>query len=313
MLVAMLRAVLLGVLVAAGAGAACPACSNQGDSPTGAPTAPAGTVIDVSGTVTVAQKPLAKGDAVAANDVIETGADGSVAIVLAHNHARWELGPNKRVRAADSLAWSQPASDGTATPVDQDSSAAGRQGERTAASSAATATAPAKTAAAEIAPAAPPSPPSPAPSSAPSPPPSPHTGAASAPRGLVGISSASGGIGGGAKPKTAAPSPAGAASSPTEPPPMQPVAPPPPPPAEISATRAPVPSLNSAGADEAGKLSTCLALGQQVSIVIHVKAGVGDVSFDGAIDPAVKSCITREVRAHAWPNTTGDVKLQITR
>jgi hypothetical protein len=267
MLVAMLRAVLLGILMLSYG----PACSSKDDAPHAEPGAPAGTVIEVAGAVTVAAKPLARGDAVAADDVVETGADGTVVIVLAHNNARWELGPNKHVKAAESLAWSQPKSDGLAKHVDQDSAAAGRQGERAAAQSGAEApiaspadTAPGNAAQAQhsiraaVAPPAPPPPPPPPPS------PQPSAEAAEVTRGPVGRTTA-------------------------------------------------VPSLNDAGADQATQLSKCLDVGQQVSIVIHVKAGVGTVSFSGSPDAKVKRCITTAVTGHAWPDATGDVKLQITR
>jgi hypothetical protein len=268
MLVAMLRAVLLGILMVSYG----PACSSKDDAPHAEPGAPAGTVIEVAGAVTVAAKPLAQGDAVAADDMVETGTDGSVVIVLAHNNARWELGPNKHVKAAESLAWSQPKADAIAKHVDQDSAAAGRQGEREAAQSATEAppiSSPAATTqgtatqaqhsvrAITPAPIAPPAPP-------PVPSPQPSAEAAEVTRGPVGRTTA-------------------------------------------------VPSLNDAGADQATQLAKCLDVGQQVSIVIHVKAGVGTVSFSGSPDAKVKSCITTAVTGHSWPDATGDVKLQITR
>ena len=83
----MLRAVLLGVLSIAVVG-----CNKKQDAPAAQAGAPAGTVVDVTGAVTVSGKPLAKGATVAADDIIDTGADGHVQIVLAHNNATWISG-----------------------------------------------------------------------------------------------------------------------------------------------------------------------------------------------------------------------------
>src|SRR5439155_25103215 len=88
-------------------------------------------------------KAVAVGDTVGADDEIETGTDGRVVIVLAHNSARWELGPNKKEKVAASIAWNLPKQDGTAKPVDQDTSAAGRPAERNAAETTVSAAAPA--------------------------------------------------------------------------------------------------------------------------------------------------------------------------
>src|SRR3569623_1796458 len=124
----MLRAVLLGVLSIAVVG-----CSKKQDTPAAQAGAPAGTVVEVTGAVTVAGKPLAKGATVAADDVIDTGADGHVQIVLAHNNATWDLGPNKHEKVSASLAWTLAKVDTPARPVDQDTSSAGRPAERSAA------------------------------------------------------------------------------------------------------------------------------------------------------------------------------------
>jgi hypothetical protein len=99
-------------------------------------------VLEATGTVTVAGKPLAKGATVAADDVVETGADGNVKIELAHNKAIWTLGPNKHEKVSASLAWTLAKNEGTAKPVDQDTSAAGRPAERSAADTSVTAQAP---------------------------------------------------------------------------------------------------------------------------------------------------------------------------
>lgn len=129
-------AISLGMLVG-------PACSSSNDSPNisasgsaagSAPTsAPAGRVLAVAGAVTVAGKQLANGDSVGADDVIDTGTDGSITIELAHNLARWELGPGKHVRVRESLAWKEPKRSEPVASVEQDSVAAGRPAERSAA------------------------------------------------------------------------------------------------------------------------------------------------------------------------------------
>jgi TonB family protein len=125
---------------------AAPACKSD-DAPkvaassTTPATAAAGRVLEVSGTVTVAGKPLARGDTVVASAVIETGADGSVAIELLHNLARWELGPNKHVRVDESLAWREPKRTEAVAEVVHDTTSAGRPVERQAASTSVTASA----------------------------------------------------------------------------------------------------------------------------------------------------------------------------
>lgn len=128
----MVRAVLWGVLTCAVA----PACGNKDSVPAAQPGAVAGKVLEVSGSVNVGGKALAVGDAVKTDDTIVTGADGNVAIELAHNNARWELGPNHKGRPMDAPVWSAAKRD-KAGAVDQDTSAAGRPAERSAANSAA--------------------------------------------------------------------------------------------------------------------------------------------------------------------------------
>ncbi len=128
----MLRAVLLGLVSIAAV-----SCNKKQDPPAAQAGAPAGTVVDVQGTVTVAGKPLAKGATVTSDDVVDTGADGHVRIVLAHNNATWDLGPNKHEKVSASLAWTLAKVDTPAKPVDQDTSSAGRPAERSAADTAA--------------------------------------------------------------------------------------------------------------------------------------------------------------------------------
>lgn len=128
----MLRAVLLGLV-----SIAVVSCNKKQDAPAAQAGAPAGTVVDVQGAVSVAGKPLAKGATVAGDDVVDTGADGHVRIVLAHNNATWDLGPNKHEKVSASLAWTLAKVDTPAKPVDQDTSSAGRPAERSAAETAA--------------------------------------------------------------------------------------------------------------------------------------------------------------------------------
>lgn len=93
----------------------------------------AGKVLEVAGKVTVGGKPLAVGQMLAADDVIETGADGHVVIELQHNLAHWELGANKSQKLSESIAWKLPKNEGNAQYTIQDMSAAGRPAERGAA------------------------------------------------------------------------------------------------------------------------------------------------------------------------------------
>jgi len=95
--------------------------------------AAAGKVLEVSGAVAVAGKPLRAGDTVGATDTIDTGADGSVVIELVHNHVRLELGPNKHVRVDSSVAWGAPMRVEPGEHLDTATIAAGRAAERSAA------------------------------------------------------------------------------------------------------------------------------------------------------------------------------------
>jgi hypothetical protein len=130
-----LLVVSLGVIAAAAA------CNASDDAPKVAASsaAPAGRVLEVSGTVTVAGRPLAQNDTVVATSVIDTGADGNVVIELLHNLARWELGPNKHVRVDASLAWREVRRTEPAPEVEHEMSSAGRPAERMAAETAVTA------------------------------------------------------------------------------------------------------------------------------------------------------------------------------
>jgi hypothetical protein len=160
----MLRAVLVAVLSVASVG-----CKSGSDSPKSQPGVAAGKVIEVSGSVMVRHndvaQPLVAGATLEGDDVIETGADGNAIIELSHNLARWELGPNKQSKLRESAAWTLAKKSGDVAVVQQDTAAAGRPAERSAADTSVSATAesagapPAPGApAAAVAPTAPPTP-----------------------------------------------------------------------------------------------------------------------------------------------------------
>lgn len=117
-----------------------PAATAPGD------TAPAGRVIEITGTVrarnTQGERPLALGHEVAGSDTIITDTGASVSIWLYHNNARWNLGPEKERRVMESAAWSLPRSEDAplldGKGQDDRTAAAGRQAERSAADTLAT-------------------------------------------------------------------------------------------------------------------------------------------------------------------------------
>ena len=130
----MLRSILVGLLAAS----AVAACSHGGDGPPAVePGVAVGKVVELTGTVTATRgtqtRTLDASSTVSGDDVITTSADGRVAIVLAHNNARWDLGPNKHERVADSLAWGLARVDHPADVVDVETTSAGRHAERSAA------------------------------------------------------------------------------------------------------------------------------------------------------------------------------------
>jgi len=208
----MMRSVLL-VVLAFGVGCkssdqpAAPAPAPAGAAtPAAAAATGAGKVLEVSGQVTIAGKPVAVGQIVGADDLVETGDDGRVTIELTHNLAHWQLGPGKHQKVAESIAWKLPRNEGNASVVIQDMTSAGRPAERSAADSVATApAAPAPTAApapatgsrreSHAAPAAPPAPPPPPKAAAAAAPPDlePVAGEAHTTRGPVVASPAPGG------------------------------------------------------------------------------------------------------------------------
>ena len=114
---------------------AAPACGKKADDVGTAVVAgaPAGTVIAIDGKVTAGARVLAKGDAIAADDAIETGDHAHVTIQLAHNHAQWTLGSNKRGVAREAKAWAMASVEGSAAGVTDTATSAGRNGERSAA------------------------------------------------------------------------------------------------------------------------------------------------------------------------------------
>jgi hypothetical protein len=148
----MLRALLVGLLAVSAVG-----CKSGGDSPKSQVGVAAGKVVEVSGNVTVRHndvaQPLVKGATLEGDDVIETGADGNAIIELSHNLARWELGPNKKSKLRESVAWSLAKKTGDTAVVEQDTAAAGRPAERSAADTSVSASAESAPAPAAAAPA----------------------------------------------------------------------------------------------------------------------------------------------------------------
>ncbi|HUS30388.1 MAG TPA: hypothetical protein VMZ53_17890 [Kofleriaceae bacterium] len=135
----MVRAVLLGLLTLSAV-----SCKSHDESQAKSqPGIAAGKVVEVTGSVTLHHgtetRPLAKGDVIDADDVVETGADGSAVIEVAHNNVNWEIGAGKKGTMRESLAWTEPKKDKAAKATEQDSAAAGRHAERSAADNSATA------------------------------------------------------------------------------------------------------------------------------------------------------------------------------
>jgi hypothetical protein len=292
MIVRMVRAVLLGVL----ATVAVTACGKNDAPPAAQPGAVAGKVLEVTGAVSVAGKPLAVGDAVKTDDVVETGADGNVVIELAHNQARWELGPNHKVKPSDSLAWTAAKKTGSAAQVDQTTSAAGRPAERSAADTEATTRAPVAAAPAEAKAAEnQPSTGAPAPPPPPAPPPKPRPSKTATPRdealpqlqpSLHDGEAAPGGGGGDDKASKGSTSRGGAAN----------------------------PALQLSGTTSALKtLSSCVPAGSSVHIKAHIASHVPTISFVGDVDAAVQKCIRDAAPKLTIAIDSGDVDVTLTR
>lgn len=138
----MLRTLLVGILAMTAAAA----CSSKDDAPAAQPGVSAGKVVELTGTVTATRgdqvRSLATGGEISADDVIDTAADSRVVILVAHNNARWDLGPNKHGKVAESLAWTAPKQDRPAAAVIEESSTAGAHAEKAAATTGNTTEAP---------------------------------------------------------------------------------------------------------------------------------------------------------------------------
>jgi hypothetical protein len=291
MIVRMVRAVLLGVL----ATVAVTACGKNDTAPAAQPGAVAGKVLEVTGAVSVAGKPLAVGDAVKTDDAVETGADGNVVIELAHNQARWELGPNHKVKPSESLAWTAAKKTGSADRVDQTTSAAGRPAERSAADTEATTRAPAAAApAAEKgdqpstgAPAPPPPPPKPTAKPAPSKTAAPRDEVQPQLQPSLHDSEAAPGGGGGDDKLSKGSTSRGGASN---------------------------PALQLSGTTSALKtLSSCVPAGSSVHIKAHIASHVPTISFVGDVDAAVQKCIRDAAPKLTIAIDSGDVDVTLTR
>jgi hypothetical protein len=103
----------------------------------------AGTVVELDGTITATSvagtRTLHANDAIGEDETIDTH-EGRVVIVLTHNHARWELGPNHHGRVSESAAWKLALQDQPSIPVAQQSTPAGREAEPRAVDTAASTT-----------------------------------------------------------------------------------------------------------------------------------------------------------------------------
>jgi len=114
------------------------ACKGGGaDAPAVEPGKTVGKVLEVTGKVTATRgtetRDLDASSSVSGDDVISTSGDGRVTILLAHNNAKWDLGPNKKEQVSTSMAWQLAKVDAPAGKVDETTTAAGRHAERAAA------------------------------------------------------------------------------------------------------------------------------------------------------------------------------------
>ncbi len=210
----MVRSILVGLLIVSGASA----CGGGGsDAPAVQPGAPVGKVVEVTGKVTAtrgtATRDLDAASSVSGDDVITTAAGARVVILLAHNNATWDLGPNKHEQVSQSMAWKLAKVDAPAGQVDETTTAAGRHAERSAANGESAAAERSRDQAPAAAPQAPPpvaaADPAPAAQAvAPPPPPPPPPRAvrskSAAPRPAASIDELGVGGGGGAGPSTGA-------------------------------------------------------------------------------------------------------------
>ncbi len=293
----MLRAVLLGVLTLV----ALPACDSKSTAPAVQPGAVAGKVLEVSGSVRAGTRALAVGDTVEANETIETGADGEVVIELAHNQARWELGPNRKVKPRESAAWTAARHEGSAGQVDQDTSAAGRPAERSAADTATTAApASAPGAPAEplqaVAPLAQVAPPSPTPRGRAA-----TTGDGAQPEAEKAEKADKAAPGHGAKAMVG--SRGTGAGAP----------PPPPPSGDVVADSGGAPPSSGSASNPLQRLAVCLPAGAHVRLRVHVARHVPAVTFVNPVDAKVKTCITNAARKLSLVVASGELELTLTR
>jgi hypothetical protein len=277
----MVRAVLLALMSVA-AVATC-GCKSRRDAPHVEPGAAAGKVIEVAGTVTVGTRQLATGDTIKSDDTIETGADGSVVIELAHNLARWELGPNRKVKPTESVAWTAEPASGPVKPVDQVTSSGGCPAEGNAADTSISAGARGSarpSSVPEAASAAQPPPPPPAAQPAPGP----TTGS---------------------EPKHDRKGEPQHARAPGQ---------------AVPHTLEPAADIGGAAADAedgtsaaVGVFSACLAKGAKVTLKVHVANHVPSIKFVGTVDTKVRACITNAAKKLRLPIESGDLELDVTR
>jgi len=132
-----MRALLIAMTMAAAVAPACSKSASTSAGPAVTAGATVGVVVEIAGSVTAtrggATRTLAAGSEVSGDDRIATGADGKVAIELAHNGARWSLEANKSGVVAESVAWGLPKVSGPKGTNEEDMTSAGRHAERSAA------------------------------------------------------------------------------------------------------------------------------------------------------------------------------------
>jgi hypothetical protein len=121
----MLRSILLGALAVSVA----TSCKRGADAPAVQP----GVTGAVTATRAGATRVLVENSPISGDDTITTAADGRITILLAHNNARWELGPGNTREVAASPAWGLARQDQPAVEIDENTGAAGRHAERAAA------------------------------------------------------------------------------------------------------------------------------------------------------------------------------------
>ncbi len=111
------------------------------EAPAVVPGAPAGDVLDVTGTVTASRgqdiRTLKAGDEVSGDDLITTAPDASVVIELRHNHVKWSLKGGYSKVLGESAAWRAAKQGDPSASLGERTTAAGRHAEREAADTAA--------------------------------------------------------------------------------------------------------------------------------------------------------------------------------